>query len=64
MTLDSLRLAEDWHKLRLQGKDSFIYVNMKTEQFSLAPVLSLDQLQLVLVSDPNFRKFRKQTTSR
>lgn len=52
VSLEPYRLAEDWYKVNLaKNKQAcHIFINVKQQIFSVAPVLNLNQLQQTLVS--------------
>lgn len=42
VNLEPFRLAEDWYKVPIAQSPTPIYVNIKQQVFSLAPVLHID----------------------
>jgi len=45
--MEKLKCPQDWHAISLNPKTK-IYVNVKEQIFSLAPVIALDQLEMVV----------------
>ena len=50
LDLKPLELAPDWYAIKLAHTPASIYVNVRRQEFSVAPVVSLKQLKSTLVS--------------
>jgi hypothetical protein len=41
ISLSNFSIAEDWHKIKLANSSDSVYINVKQQLFSFAPVLEI-----------------------